>query len=225
MPQCCRRRFWERLEPDTVLSTLIARISPSSPPVWPHLTGTVNANALILGPVTLRNAHIAANLSQAGAEFTSVHAEFLGGTVQGTERSRAAPSRHTPSKETSRASMAPPSASFSRCNARAVSSPETARSNWQDSPIENSLHPQKARCTSNGGMGRLVQTPRSQIPKALTHFDRLVADATIANNGATIRQAQIALGTRKADLDATVTFADPPSVGFDEPNAAQSAKR
>jgi hypothetical protein len=59
----------------------------------------------------------------------------------------------------------------------------------------------------------------------MTHFDRLVADATIANNGATVRQAQIALGARKADLNATVTFANPPSVGFDEPNAAQSAQR
>ena len=43
-------------KPGTLLSTLIARITPSTKSAWPELEGTVKADSLILGPVTLHNA-------------------------------------------------------------------------------------------------------------------------------------------------------------------------
>ena len=211
--------------PDTVLSTLISRISPSSPPVWPHLAATVTANALLLGPVTLRNANIAVNLSQAGAEFTSVHAEILGGTVQGTGKveSGAKPAYSFEGNLAGLNGSAVCELLAVQCTGgQFAGNGKVELAGFSDRELAASA---KGKLHFEWRHGTLGPDSGSQIPRALIHFDRLVADATIANNGATIRQAQIALGARKADLDATVTFANPPSVGFDEPNAAQSAKR
>jgi hypothetical protein len=211
--------------PDTVLSTLIARISPSSPPIWPHLFATVTANALLLGPVTLRSANIAVNLSPTGADLASVNAQILGGTVQGTGKidSGAKPAYAFEGNLLGLNGSAVCELLAVQCTGGQIAgNGKVELAGFSDRELAASA---KGKLHFEWRHGTLDPDSGSQIPRTMTHFDRLVANATIANNGATIRQGQIALGSRKADLDVTVTFANPPSVSFDEPNATQSAKR
>ena len=73
-------------EKGTLLSTLIARFRPASSsnaPVWPPLEGTVKADALALGPVTLTDASAGLRILSTGAEITDLDADLLGGHVHG----------------------------------------------------------------------------------------------------------------------------------------------
>jgi hypothetical protein len=65
----------------TLLSTLLDRLRSSSAPVWPRMQGTVNADALILGPVTLHTATAALKIDPASVEITSLSADLLGGQL------------------------------------------------------------------------------------------------------------------------------------------------
>jgi len=71
-------------EPGTLLSTLIARFTPSSTPAWPRLEGTVKADSLVLGPVTLLQPSATLRILDTGAEITGLDAAVLGGRVHGT---------------------------------------------------------------------------------------------------------------------------------------------
>ncbi|MGB8260539.1 MAG: AsmA family protein [Terracidiphilus sp.] len=65
--------------PGTVLSKLLERIHPTAAPVWPHLEGTVRADSLVLGPVTLRDPVATLRTEPTGAEITAFDAGLLGG--------------------------------------------------------------------------------------------------------------------------------------------------
>ena len=65
----------------TLLSTVIARLTPSSTRTWPAFQGTMKADSLVLGPVTLENLVADLKVSSATAEITSVDAGLLGGQV------------------------------------------------------------------------------------------------------------------------------------------------
>ena len=68
-------------EKSTLLSDLIDRFHPSSAPPWPPLEGTVTADSLILGPVTLQGVSTSLRIVPTGAEISSLDASVLGGTV------------------------------------------------------------------------------------------------------------------------------------------------
>ena len=68
-------------EKGTLLSDLIDRLHPSSAPPWPQLEGTVTADSLVLGPVTLQNVAASLRVVPTGAEITSLDASLFGGTV------------------------------------------------------------------------------------------------------------------------------------------------
>jgi hypothetical protein len=68
----------------TLLSELIDRLSPSSAvPAWPNLEGTIKADSLILGPVTLEQPSATLRILNTGAEITAFDAGILGGRVHG----------------------------------------------------------------------------------------------------------------------------------------------
>src|SRR6202021_2429669 len=56
----------------------------SSSPAWPELEGTVKADSLALGPVTLVKASATVRIVKTGAEITGLDAEVLGGRVHGS---------------------------------------------------------------------------------------------------------------------------------------------
>jgi len=78
-------------EPGTLLSTLIARFTPSSQsPAWPQLQGTVRADSLVLGPIKLAGPSASLHILDNGAEITGLDAGVLGGRVHGTGTLQAA---------------------------------------------------------------------------------------------------------------------------------------
>ncbi len=68
----------------TLLSTVIARFTPSSTHTWPAFEGTVKADSLVLGPVTLEDFAADVKVSATEAEITSVDAGLLGGQIHVT---------------------------------------------------------------------------------------------------------------------------------------------
>ena len=65
----------------TLLSTVIARLTPSAKHEWPAFQGTVKADSLELGPVTLEDFVAILKVSTASAEITSADAGMLGGQI------------------------------------------------------------------------------------------------------------------------------------------------
>ncbi len=68
----------------TLLSTLISRLRPVAAPNWPLLDGTVKADSLILGPVTLHGVSAVLHIVESGAEISGLEAGLLGGRMEGT---------------------------------------------------------------------------------------------------------------------------------------------
>ena len=65
----------------------------------------------------------------------------------------------------------------------------------------------------------------TEVPKAMSRFDRWTADAAIANNAASISSSEIQQSSRKSAIDATVNFGDPAAIAFVEAKPVQSATR
>ena len=71
-------------EKGTMVSDLLDRLRPSAPPVWPELGGTVTADSLILGPVTLQGPKTLLHVGPKGIEITGLDGKILGGAVHAT---------------------------------------------------------------------------------------------------------------------------------------------
>jgi hypothetical protein len=212
--------------PDTVLSSLIARISPSSsPPAWPKISGSLQADSLLLGPVKLRHADFDWTIAQAGAELTHIEAELLGGTVEGSGKiaNGVKPSYEF---EGSLAALDGPDV----CELLALHCTEgevagrgkIELTGFSDRELAASA---KGTLHFEWRHGGFDPSSADDLPKELTRFDRLAGDATIANNGAIIQKGQVALGEHKSPLDATVIFANPPAVAFGETPSSQAAQQ
>ena len=65
----------------TLLSTLIARLTPTSTHTWPAFQGTLKADSLVLGPVKLQQFKADVKVAAAAAEITSLDAGLLGGQI------------------------------------------------------------------------------------------------------------------------------------------------
>src|SRR5208283_1713841 len=68
-------------EKATMLADLINRLHPAASSPWPALEGTVQADSLALGPVTLEDVSASVRVLPAGVEITSVDAGIFGGSI------------------------------------------------------------------------------------------------------------------------------------------------
>ena len=209
----------------TLLSTLLARLSPSSPPAWPRVDGSLTADTLILGPVTMRDASATFRILPTGAEIASFDAGLLGGRVHsmGTLDNGEKPSYSL-------------DASFSKVSGPALCQLLALRCRGGElqgsGKIQLSGYTGKDLASSAKGSlhfewlhGAVIRNPKAPSPPALARFDRWSADAVIANGELSLQPNQVQHGTRKATVEGTVTFGDPAKVAFPAPNRAQTAKR
>jgi hypothetical protein len=218
--------------PGTLLSSLIARFDPSSTPVWPQLEGTVKADSLILGPVTLRQATATLRIQQSGAEITGLDATLLGGRVHGAGTlsipgsAQAKPAytltghfeKLSPAdvgqliglRFTGSAFDADGKIGLSGFTGKdlAASVKGTLHFDWRHGSVAAPGKP------SAGG----------RVPVELARFDRWTADAEITNGAIALQQNQVRRGSRKQAVEATVTLGHPPKVEFAAPKVAK-AKR
>ena len=205
-------------ERGTLLSGLIDRLrqmSPSAPPVWPRLEGTVKADSLILGPVALLKPSAKLFILPAGAEISGLNASLLGGRVQ------AAGTLSTGDKP-----FYSLQASFLKLNPAAVG--QLLGQRWSggafsgNGQLDLSGYTDKDLAASAKGTlhfdwrhGAVAAGSGSgSVPPQLARFDLWTADAVIAKGAITLNQSQVLEGGHKRAVEAAVALSDPPKVAF-----------
>ena len=210
---------------DTVFSSLVARFTPASAPIWPRIDGTVRADSLILGQVKLLNAAISLRIRPTEAEFTSIDANLLGGQIHATGKltNGDKPGYAFDGTVTKLNGSALCQLLSLQCTGGPIDG--TAK-------IELSGFTDKDLASSATGPlhfewrhGTVGADPSAQVPKELSRFDRWVADAAIANGAVTLRQNQVQQGANTSETDATITFGDPPIVRFGATTVGDAARR
>jgi hypothetical protein len=223
-------------EPGTLLSTLIAQLRPSNSSAvsaWPPLEGTVTADSLILGPVTLTDAAATLRILSDGAEISSLEADLLGGHVQGGGALHAAGTDQGKPSYTLEGHF------------EKLSPAEVGRllgRNWSgrtfDAEGKIDLFGFTDKDLAASAKGRLSfdwrhgaeltqdsdPSSTATIPPALARFDRWTADAEIANGTITLRSNQVQQGSHKRALGAILTLGDPPKLSFSEPKETQARR-
>ena len=209
-------------ERGTLLSTLIRRLRPT--PAWPILEGTIKADSLILGPVTLHQPSATLRTLANGAEITTFDASLLGGKIHGTGAYRAAAT--TSDKPTyileARFDKLSPQALGQLLGLRCSGGTFGANGKIELSGFSAADLTASAKGTLHFAWSHgSVTTTSGFAPPALAHFDRWTADAEIAGSKLTLKENQVKHGARATPVQAAVTLADPPEVIFTEPKAAQ----
>lgn len=206
----------------TLFSALLDRLRPSSAPPWPQLDGTVDADSLVLGPVTLEQPEATVHILSTGAEITNLAAGILGGRLQG---SGAVDKPQTDQDK--------PAYTFD-CQFENLDPQAVGRligQHWSgatlngDGKIQLSGYAAKDLANTAKGTlhfawrrGAITTTAATgslrtvSFPPALAHFDAWTAEAAIGDNTITLGANQIRQGSRKRSLEGTLTFGDPPSV-------------
>jgi hypothetical protein len=215
-------------EKGTLLSELIARLKPSTAaPAWPQMEGTVKADALVLGPVTLHDATATLRVGTTGAEIAGLDASLLGGHVHGAGTLRAAGTGQDKPAYTLEGQ-------FEKLSPAEVG--ELAGLRWSggvfdaqgkieltgftDKDLSASVHGTLHFDWRHG----VVSGQAEEVPAALAHFDRWSADAEIAHGKIALKQSQAQRGGVKRGVDGALAFGDPPKVGFAASRVTQ-AKR
>jgi hypothetical protein len=214
-------------ERGTLLSTLIRRLRPTATPAWPNLEGTVKAESLILGRVTLHQPVATLHTLADGAEITAFDATLLGGHLHGNGTYLLA---STPKDKPSYAleaqfdKLSPPDVGqllglrFSGGTFDANSKIDLAGFTAADltSSAKGTLH--------FDWQHGAVASASGNVPPVLTRFDRWTADAEIANGNLTLKENQVKRGVHTTPVQAAITLADPPKVAFPTPKQSP-AKR
>jgi hypothetical protein len=209
-----------------MLSTLIHRLRLTATPAWPSLEGTVRAESLILGPVTLHQPAATLHTLAGGAEITAFDAALLGGHINGTGAYHAAATpRDKPSYvlEAQFDKLSPPDVGkllglrFSGGTFDANGKIEL--SGFTDADLAASA---KGALHFDWRQGS-VTVASGHIPPALARFDRWTADSEIADGALTLKENQVKRGVRITPVQAAVTFANPPEVAFPESTPVPAA--
>lgn len=211
-------------KPGTMLSTLLARFTHHATPLWPRLDGTVKADALVLGPVTLEKATIGIRVLPARAEFTSIDATLLGGQVHA---SGAVASGDKPeySFEGSFQKVAGPALCQLlklHCTGGTVNG---------DGKLTLAGYSGNDLAASAAGSMHFewrqgaIAASGVAVPKPLARFLRWTGEATIAHETLTLKQSEAVQGGSTAAVDAAVTLSETPKISFPAPKPEQSAHR
>ncbi len=206
----------------TLLSDLIDRLRPASSPVWPSLEGTVTADSLDLGPVTLKNVKVDVNMHPATTEITSLDAMLLGGTVHASGQFE---SGDKPYYELT--------GDFAKLDPAAVG--ELLGETWRGGAfaangkiVLSGFTSDDLASSAKGTLhfewrhGAIVGD--ASAPADLDRFDRWTADAVIANGKLALDKNELAAGSRKRAINASVTLEEPLKVTFAAPKPAPVKK-
>jgi hypothetical protein len=216
-------------EPGTLLSELIARLSPSASPAWPQLEGTVTADSLVLGPVTLEDATATLRVLKSGAEITGLDASLLGGHVHGAGTLRAVGAGQDKPLYTLTGQLeklSPPALGQLlglHCSGGVFNGEgKIELSGFTDKDLAASVKGTMRFDWRHGGMS--AGGTEEDVPAALARFDRWSGDAEIADGAVALKENQIVQGVRKRAVEAVVTLGDPPTVTFGAPAKTQAER-
>jgi hypothetical protein len=214
-------------KPGTLVSTLLDRLRPTPAQAWPRIEGTVKADSLLLGQVTLRQATATLRIGESGAEITSLEAGLLGGHLRLSGALQGARSNKEKPAYTLQGN-------FEKLNPQAVcpllglkcagssfdGNGKLALSGFTSGDLAASA---KGALHFEWRRGR-ISTASGELPPALARFDRWTADASIANGGITLQQNQVQSGGHMTPVAAAVSFGTPSKTVFTAPPATK-AKR
>jgi hypothetical protein len=214
-------------ERGTLLSTLLDRFRSTAAPVWPRLEGTVKAESLILGPVTLHEPVAIVSTLAYGAEITAIDAGLLGGRVHGIGTYHAAATaKDKPSYEFE--------GQLEKLSPPAVGKLLGLRSSGSafDGNGKIELYGFTGSDLAASAKGALhfewphgsIAATSGFVPPELTRFDRWTADAEVANGVLTLKENHVKRGAHTQPVQATITLADPPKIAFGAPRQT-SVKR
>jgi hypothetical protein len=212
-------------KPDTLLSTLIARLTPSQAPAWPQIEAAVTADVLRLGPIDLQDVSATLSVQPAQADITSFDARLLGGHIHATG-TLASGDKPVYAVEGTFEQLSAPAV----CQLFAIQCTggpmkgdgKIALSGFTDKDLAGSA---KGTMHFDWLHGSVIADPDAPAVSALNRFSRWSADAEIAKGAVTLKQSQVQQGARKSTVDATITFGDPPKISFAALKPDQTAKR
>jgi polyisoprenoid-binding protein YceI len=216
-------------ERGTVLSTLIGRLRPSTAPAWPQLTGTVQAESLVLGPVTLHKPSATLHMVADGAEITAFDADLLGGRIHGSGTLRTAQTAKDKPSYTLEGQL-------EKLSSQALGQMLGLRSSggvfdgsgklqltgFTGDDLAASASGTLHFDWAHGSVG--AASGLAGVPEALARFDRWTGDAVIANGVLTLKDNQVKRGVHTEPVQATVTLAERPKLTLIMPRTIQ-AKR
>lgn len=210
-------------EPGTLLSTLIDRFRPSAAPVWPQLEGTVKADSLVLGPVTLHDPAATVRTSSNGAEIAAFYADLLGGRIQGSGTFHAAGTAQ------GRPSYAL-EGEVNKVSPQAIG--QLLGMRWSGGSFDGGgkveLSGFKGDELAGSAKGALhfawqrgtaiAPAAVGSMPPSLARFDRWTADAEIGNGAVILKENRVKRGRAVSSVQASVILTDPPKVVFSTSN-------
>ena len=196
-------------EKETVLSSLLARLS-SSPP-WPDVNGKVTADSLVLGEYRLSDVSADLHIHTSSAEATSFDAGLLGGTVHGSA-----------SLQTGDKPVYKLDAEFNGLSPAEVGRLVAMR--WSGGTLDGAATLQftgySEKDLVNSATGSLHfdwgqgAIAAAAIPPSLSRFDEWTGDASVSHGTMAIKASQVQRGKHTSMVNADVTFAIPAKVSF-----------
>lgn len=203
----------------TLISTLIARLTPSSARPWPAVQGTVKAGSLTLGPVTFQSFAADIKVDPTVANIDSVDAGLLGGQIHlsGKIENDDKPSY---TLEGTFQNLNP--AELCRilelkCSGTSLDGDgKIELAGYEGQDLAGSAKGVVHFVWKNGSVAGRVGTPDA-TPSVLAHFDKWNADAEIVGGEVTLKDNQVQQGKHVSLVKAFVTIADPPKVSFVPP--------
>jgi len=202
----------------TLLSTLLDRLRPSTAPAWPQLEGTIKAESLLLGPVTLHEPVANIRTIAGGAEITGFDAGLLGGRVHGdgTFHTAATPKDKPSYVLEGQFEKLRPQAVGQLLGLRASGSSfdgngKLALTGFTGDDLAASA---KGSFHFEWQRGTLAASGSVPAPPALARFDRWSADAEIANGSLTLKESQARRGASNEPVQGSVSLAIPPKIAF-----------
>lgn len=220
----------------SLFDALIDRLHLSSAPAWPPLDGTVHADSLTIGPVTLQEPVVNLKIDSTGATITSLDAGMLNGEVH------ASGSFTKPDTDQGRPAYAL-KATFSKLNVPEVGKLLGMRwsGGWFDAEGKVELAGLTAHEVAASAKGTLhfdwrrgriasvtalrpragaeaaafsARTRHAAVPRELEHFSSFSGDAEIADGKITLSKSDVVRDGIDHTIDAQMIFGDPPRVSF-----------
>jgi hypothetical protein len=214
----------------TLLSDLIAKLHPEAAPPWPQLVGSVSADSLVLGPITLKQPQAALRIEETGAEISHLEAVMLGGKLTGNgEFERAATDEDKPAYALACQLDGAQAQAVGRLIGEAwtggtlKASGDVKLAGYTDSDLAASA---KGKLHFEWRRGAVTvkgdATPdQTAMAAALKRFDLWTADAAIADGAIKLGSNRVQTGSSLQAIKGAITFGDPPTVSFPDHGASR----
>jgi hypothetical protein len=199
-----------------MLSNLLARLKPEKQLAWPKLQGTIQAESILLGPVTLTSLRMDLSLEGAKATITNLDASLLGGTTHATGTYEFTDNKPHYDLTITTTAIKPSELALTHILSQSISgSPININGQLKLTGFTAADLTSSATGTLHFDWknGSLIATPAATIPanfeKPLTHFDHWTGDATIASGTITLTTNQLTTAKHPTTINATIPLSNP----------------